>query len=134
MNKLIGCLICAFFLTNLGFAKDKITEIRLQTIPGKTVVRPNESLVVNVQFWGYSDSGGFLSILSKGDKKKLKRFYRGGWTTSLLKENSGWISKPFLYQSEKTKVKSGFGNFIRQGLGRGEFERLNTLYCADETR
>lgn len=50
-------------------------------------------------------------------RKKKSKVQSNDWQVHLTRANSGWISKPFLFQKEGEKIKSGFGSFITQGFG-----------------
>lgn len=69
----------------------KVTELRFRCEPKECLVRPFESLVVQIQAWGeLADSGG-------GDPKK-GRVRKAATKVALQGGNAGWISKPFKLQ------------------------------------
>ena len=59
----------------------------------------------------------FLENLLGDKADNSKKIQSNDWKVILTTKNSGWLSKPFLFQEEGEKTKSGIENFIKQGLG-----------------
>ena len=123
---LIG--ISFFVLLGVAFAKDDVTEIRLSVLPKTAKIRPNETAIIRAEFFG-TKKKGFLEGLFGDSKETKTRIQSSKWKAQLGSNQSGWLSKPFLFQEENEKTKSGFGNFIKQGLGVAS-SKDSVLYTA----
>ncbi len=118
MLKKIPVLFLFSFCIFIGsaFAKDKVTEIKVSVFPATAKIRPSETAIIHVQFFGTKKKSLFGSLLGEETGKK-SRVQSNKWKVSFVGSNTGWLSKPFLYQKEGAKTKSGFSNFLQQGLG-----------------
>ena len=108
--------ISLFLLLGTTPGKDTITEINLSVLPKTAKIRPNETAIIRAEFFGIKKKGFFENLLGNSKAKK-SRIQSGKWVAFLTSKKSGWLSKPFLFQKDGEKTKSGFGNFIKQGLG-----------------
>ena len=107
-------LFCLFTLFAVSLAaKDTITEMKVKVTPEK--IRPFETAVIRVEFFG-TKKKGFLDNLVGGSASKKAKLQSSKWT-AVRSTKLGWLSKPFLFQKKGEKTKSGFGNFLKQGLG-----------------
>lgn len=111
-----------------GTALAQVTSIELNVYPKNATIQPLETAVIQAEFYGKKKKGLFSSIFgnSDGDKSKVQS---NDWKVSISGQNSGWVSKPFLFQDENEKVKGGIENFIKQGLGAGS-GKDSILYTA----
>ena len=111
-------LIIALLLTFVCFGKitaqEKVTEIKINILPMTKKIRPLETAVVQIQFFGAKKKGVLDKILA--DESKDGQIQIDDWTATLNNPNSGWLSKPFLFQKSGENTKSGIDNFLRQGL------------------
>lgn len=110
-------LIVLFVFIGTISAKDEVTEIKLNVFPKTKIIRPFETSVIQAEFYGKKKKGFFDSIFGSKANDESSKIQSTDWEVALTQKNSGWLSKPFLFQEEGEKVKSGFENFIRQGLG-----------------
>ncbi len=99
-----------------GTALSQVTSIELNVFPKTAKIRPLETAIVQAEFYGTKKKGLFGNMLGDADGDK-GRVQSNNWKVDLTTSNSGWLSKPFLFQEEGEKVKSGLENFIKQGLG-----------------
>ncbi len=106
-------IILTVFIFTIS-AQDKITEMKTVVFPESGKIRPLETAVVQVQFFGTKKKGLFGSLLGEADEKG--RVQSSKWKVELIGKD-GVLSKPFLFQEEGEKTKSGFENFIKQGIG-----------------
>lgn len=131
-TKHIKLIVNVLFLTLISsgsiLAKDKVTEIKLTVLPSTAKIRPLETAVIKAEFYGTKKSG-FLGKLLGAAKNAKSRVQSNKWKVSLVRVNSGWISKPFLFQKEGEKTKSGFRSFIKQGFGAAS-SKDSFLYTA----
>ncbi|HMS42272.1 MAG TPA: hypothetical protein PKE69_18710 [Pyrinomonadaceae bacterium] len=105
---IILLLIFCFSTTS---AQDKITEIRITVLPATMKIRPMETAVIQVQFFGEKAKKDVLDkVFASENDGKLQI---SDWKVST---SGGWLSKPFFLQDANEKVKSGIDNFIAQGL------------------
>ncbi len=102
-------LLIFYFVT--ASAQDKITEIKINVLPATAKIRPLETAVIQAQFFGEKKKGILDNVLA--DESKAGQIQINDWKASA---SGGWISKPFLLQDASEKTKSGFDNFILQGL------------------
>jgi hypothetical protein len=118
MLKKFSFLILIVLFISIGTisAQDKVTEIKLNVFPETAKIRPLETAVIQAEFYGKKKKGLFGGLFGDADDG-TSRVQSNDWKVVLTKENSGWLSKPFLFQKEGEKTKSGFENFIKQGLG-----------------
>ncbi|MEZ5344857.1 MAG: hypothetical protein R2681_04790 [Pyrinomonadaceae bacterium] len=117
-------IILSFFA---AAAQEKITEIKLRVYPQSAKIRPHETAVIQTEFYG-TKKKGFLDRLI-GDALEAKtRIQSSNWKAA-ISDNGGFLSKPFLFQEEGEKTKSGFSNFIKQGLGAAA-SKDSVLYTA----
>lgn len=107
---LILSLILVFVA--LGSAQNKVTSIKLNVFPKTATIRPLETAVIQTEFYGKKKKGWFGGLF--GNDKDTSRIQSNDWKVS-LSENSGWISKPFLFQDDKKKT--GVENFLQKTLG-----------------
>ncbi len=111
-------LIITFFVAYICFgtisAQDKITDVKINIFPKTAKIRPLETAIIQVQFFGEKKKKDiFDKILA--DEEKNSRLQISDWTAEL--ENSdGWLSKPFLLQEKGERTKSGLDNFLKQGI------------------
>lgn len=118
MLKKIPCLIFIALFISIGSisAKDDVTEIKLNVLPKTLKIRPLETAIIQAEFYGTKKKGLLGNLL--GDLESGKgRLQSNRWKAIITTKNSGWLSKPFLFQAEGEKVKTGLENFIKQGLG-----------------
>ena len=112
-----------FILAFLSFSgaalgKDKITRINLVTYPESASVKVGESLIIKAEFFGTKKKKGLLgSLLGSADSGKESALSTSDWKLELVTKNGGLLSKRFLFQEEKEKLKGGFAGFLSQGLG-----------------
>ncbi len=92
-------------------AQETVTEIKINVLPATAKIRPMETAVIKIQFFGEKKKGILDNILA--DESKDGQLQVKDWTASA---NGGWLSKPFLYQESGEKTKSGLDNFLKQGL------------------
>jgi hypothetical protein len=71
-----------------ALAQITITEIKIHAEP-QAAVRPFDYIVLQVRVYGEMPSGA---------NKETGRVARNGASVRLVKENTGWVSKPFKYQ------------------------------------
>jgi len=109
-------LVSLIVLIGSVLAKDKVTEIKVNVVPATAKIRPSETAIIHVEFFGTKKKGFFGSLLGEETGEK-SRVQSGKWKVSFVGSNIGLLSKRFLYQKEGTKTKSGFSSFLRQGLG-----------------
>lgn len=106
------------FLTFVCFGKlsaqEKVTEIKINVLPETAKIRPMETAVIKIQFFGEKKKGFLDKILA--DESKTGQIQIDNWTASVNNSNGGWLSKPFLFQESGEKTKSGLDNFLKQGL------------------
>ena len=91
----------------------KITDIKINVFPETAKIRPLETAVIQVQFFGEKKQSIFDKIFA--DKAKNDRLATKDWTAD-VGNSAGWLSKPFLLQEKGERTKSGLDNFLRQGL------------------
>lgn len=118
MLKKIPFLILIALVISIGnlLAQSKVTKIELKVSPSSAKIRPLETAIIQAEFYGTKKKGLFGNLLGDADPSKNSRVQSNNWKVSVTPAN-GWLSKPFLFQKEGEKTKSGIGNFIKQGLG-----------------
>ena len=116
-RKFFLALTIIFVSFGFAYAKDKITKIELKVLPATAKVRPFETAIIKTEFYGSKKKKGLFGSLFGKNKSETTRVQSSDWKVSLRTKNSGWISKPFLFQKKGEKTKSGFENFIKQSLG-----------------
>jgi len=112
MRFLIFTLIPVFVCFGTIAAQDKVTEIKINVLPETKKIRPLETAVIQVQFFGAKAKQGVLDKILV-DESKSGQIQVNNWTANA---SNGWLSKPFLFQAAGEKTKSGIDNFLRQGL------------------
>ena len=111
---ILSAILFVFF--NVAIAKDKVTEIKLKVLPKTAKIRPMETAVIHAEFYGTKKKSLFGNLLG-GVSTGKSRIQSKNWKMSLTKPNSGWLSKPFLFQKDGAKTKTGLGNFLKQSFG-----------------
>ena len=85
--------------------------------PENATIRPLETAVIRAEFFGNKKKGIFGGLFGRSKEGKKGKVTSNGWKVDITKPNSGWLSKPFLFQGDDEITKSGLENFIKQGLG-----------------
>lgn len=116
MKILIFALFLTFICFGKGAAQGKVNEIKIETFPASAKIRPLETAVVQVSFFGEKTKKGIFDKILTTDESKNGQLQINDWQATLNDANSGWLSKPFLFQESGEKTKSGLDNFLRQGL------------------
>lgn len=62
--------LCVFL--SVGFAKDKITEIKVNVFPKTAKIRPSGTAIIYIEFFGIKKKGLFGNLLGTATKKKIK--------------------------------------------------------------
>lgn len=109
---LLSIILFVCIFTILG--QDKVTEMNVVVSPESAKIRPLETAVVRLEFFGTKKKGLFGNLLGEEDGKS--KVQSNNWKVELIGDN-GLLSKPFLFQEEGEKTKSGLENFIKQGFG-----------------
>lgn len=119
MNKkfLIYGLLLAFVFSGSVSANDDVTEMKVIVNPASAKIRPLETAVIQIQFFGQKKKGFLSGILGADETGEKQRVESSDWKIILADAGGGWLSKPFLFQETGERTKSGLGNFIKQGLG-----------------
>ena len=97
-------------------AKDTITKIELKVLPATAKIRPHETAIIRAEFFGKKKKKGLFGSLFGNNKNKTSKLQSNDWKVALKTENSGWISKPFLFQEAGEKAATGFEKFIKKSL------------------
>lgn len=113
--------------------RDEITEMRVKVIPETAMIRPLETAVIKLEFFGMKKKGGFFGSLL-GGKAEHSELQSSDWKIGFEEQAGGWLSKRFLYQDRDEKggdprTRRGFGNFIIQGIGAASAKNA-VLYTA----
>ena len=111
MKFLIFNFVFLTFCFSAVSAQDKITEIKINVLPATAKIRPMETATIQVEFFGEKTNKGIFDSVTSDEKSGKLQI--SDWKASA---SGGWISKPFLLQDANEKTKSGFDNFIVQGL------------------
>ncbi len=124
-------LILTFLIgifAGISLAQEKITDVKINVLPVSAEIRPQETAVVQIQFFGEKKKGFFDRIFD--DQTKEGQLQLNDWKAK-VENSSGWLSKPFLLQDQGERTKSGLDNFIRQGLSSVS-AKDSVLYTAPE--
>jgi len=92
-NFLTSCLLFPILSLNL-LAQETITKVSVETYPKDRRVRPLESMVLQLVVYG--------DVNDRSAEKKNVLLRRNATDFKILDKNGGWLSKPFLYQGNKT--------------------------------
>ncbi len=132
MIKKFPLLILITLLVSIGLvsAQSKVTKIELNVFPKTAKIRPLETAIIQAEFYGAKKKGLFGNLLGDAADGKISRVQSNKWKVTVTPQK-GWFSKPFLYQKEGEKTKSGFENFIKQGLGAAS-SKDSVLFTAPE--
>lgn len=108
-------LLLLVFAANL-FAQEKINEVKINVFPATAKIRPLETAVVQVQFFGERKKDIFDMVVK--DEKQKGRLQVSDWTANV---SGGWLSKPFLLQTKDEKgsdarLGTGLDNLLKQGM------------------
>ena len=95
------------------FAQETITDVKINVTPASAEIRPLETAVIQIQFFGEKKKGFFDKLLA--DESKEGQIQISDWKAA-VENSAGSLSKPFLLQNGEEKTKSGLNNFIKQGL------------------
>lgn len=125
-------LIVLFVFVGTISAKGDITKIELNVFPKTAKIRPLETAIIQAEFYGTKKKGLFGDLFGDTDSKN-SRIQSNDWNVVLEGKNSGWLSKPFLFQEESEKIKSGIENFIKQGLGAASAKDSILFTAPDKT-
>lgn len=107
--KLFKLLLLFFFVVNLA-AQEKVNDVKISVYPASAKIRPLETAVIQVRFYGEKKKDIF-DMVNKDDAEK-GRLQISDWTANVENANGGWLSKSFLLQSKDEK-----GNDVRLGTG-----------------
>ncbi|MCB1024982.1 MAG: hypothetical protein KDB79_11355 [Acidobacteria bacterium] len=116
---MIGRILLVFSFVVFGglgliAAQDKVSEIKLSVLPKTAKIRPHETAIIQTEFYG-TKKKSFLGSLVDEATGKSSQIQSTSWKATVA-NNAGMLSKPFLFQKEGERVKSGFANFLKQGL------------------
>jgi hypothetical protein len=111
MKFLTFTLLLAIFCFGEIIAQETVTDIKISVLPATAKIRPLETAVIKMQFFGVKKKGVLDKVLA--DESKDGQIQIDNWK---VETNGGWVSKPFLFQESGEKTKSGFDNFLKQGL------------------
>jgi hypothetical protein len=125
---LISIILTAFTFTIP--AQDKITEMNVVALPETLKIRPLERAVFQVEFFGPKKKGLLGSIFGGGGDEEKSPVQSSNWKVEII-GGHGLLSKPFLYQEEGEKIKAGFENFLKQGIGAAS-AKDSVVYTAPE--
>ncbi len=110
--------ILIFILTfPAGTTLAQVTSIKLNVFPKSATIRPLETAVVQAEFYGKKKKGLFGGLFGDATETTKSKVTSNDWQAVLTRQNTGWLSKPFLYQEAGEKTKPGIENFITQSLG-----------------
>ena len=113
----ISVLLLAYLHPAFALASDDATEMQVVITPSSAKIRPLETAVIQVKLFGVKKKKGLLGVLFGGDKDQKQPIDSSDWKIALTTSGGGWLSKPFLFQETGERTNSGFGNFIKQGIG-----------------
>ncbi len=111
MKYLIITLLLTFVCFGKLAAQETVTDIKINVLPASAKIRPLETAVIKMQFFGVKKKGVLDKVLA--DESQDGQIQIDKWKAET---NGGWLSKPFLFQETGEKTKSGFDNFLKQGL------------------
>ena len=114
---LITILFITFIYLVPAYAIDDVTSLKIVVTPSSAKIRPLETAEIQIQFFGQKKKSLLGTVLGAADESKTQQVQSNDWKISLTNTNGGWLSKPFLFQEKGERTKSGFENFIKQGLG-----------------
>lgn len=114
--KLFKFLLLFIFSANL-FAQEKINDVKVNVFPASAKIRPLETAIIQIQFFGEKKSDIFDKVLK--DESRKGRLQIDDWKA--VSENGGWLSKPFLLQTKDengndSRLGTGLDNFLKQGM------------------
>lgn len=113
MKLLISVSVALLMFAVSAAAQEKITDININVVPKTAVIRPNETAVVQIEFFGEKKKGFFDKIFA--DEKSEGKLQISDWKCT-VEPGNGFISKPFLIQAAGERTRSGLGNFIKQSI------------------
>ncbi|MEZ5427087.1 MAG: hypothetical protein R2747_12530 [Pyrinomonadaceae bacterium] len=129
LNFLINLLLIGVICSGAIRAGDDVTDMEVVVTPSSAKIRPLETAVIQVKLYGKKKKGLLGGLLS-ADEGSKQRVQSNDWKIS-LPESGGWLSKPFLFQEDGERTKTGFENFVKQGLG-AIASKDSILYTAPE--
>ena len=123
---LFSCLMLPVLSLN-AVAQETITKVTIETYPKDRRVRPFESMVLQLVVYG--------DVSDRSGEKKNVLVRRNATDFKILDKNGGWLSKPFLYQGNKTlmnELKSTNPLEALLDIGKDFIWQDSVLYTAPE--
>ena len=109
MKLLISTLLLLFICFGEIDAQDKVTSIKINIFPATKKIRPLETAIVQTQFFGEKKK-------DNSDEAQNGQIQSNDWKATLNNTDSGWLSKPFLFQKAGENIKPDLDNFFTQIL------------------
>ena len=122
----ISCLLFPVLSLYL-IAQETITKVAIETYPSDRRVRPFESMVLQLLVYG--------DVNDRSGEKKNVQLRQNATGFKILDKNGGWLSKPFLYQGNKTlsnELKTTNPLEALLGVGKDFVWQDSVLYTAPE--
>jgi len=115
-NILFLTILALVALAGVTSAKDVITKIELDVLPASAKIRPNETAIIRAEFFGKKKKKGLFGSIFGNNANNTSKVQSNDWKVALKTKDSGWISKPFLFQEAGEKPATGLENLIKKSL------------------
>ena len=109
-------------MASQAVAQNSVSEIKLRTNAVEALVRPLESLVVQVL--------AYRAVVDEDGNSRNVRIQRDGATVSLQSASAGWLSKPFRFQGPESEP---FYERPGRGLGSVLFGRATGQFVLQDS-